>query len=56
MLSNPKLVNTLPFYMAIINGILYNLNVKKKATNPDKMEIKYKLVLNGVTWAALDKI
>ena len=29
---------------------------KKETTNPDEMEIKYKLVLNDMTWAAADDI
>ena len=29
---------------------------KKELTNPEKMDIKYELVLNGTTWAVADKI
>ena len=42
--------------MAKINGIFAKLNFKKEITNPDEMDIKDKLVLNGMTWAAADNI
>ena len=35
---------------------LPNLLRKKKTTNPDKMDIKDKLILNGMTWAVADQI
>ena len=56
MLSKQKHVSTLPSYVAIINVILPNWIKKKKQNNPDKMEIKDELVLNGMTWAALGEI
>ena len=54
MLSNPKYVNILPYCVAITNGIFPKLNFFKEITNPDGMEIKYELVLNGMTWSAVD--
>ena len=56
MLSNPKHVSNIPSYVDIINGIFAKLTLKKETTNPDKMDIKDKLVLRGMTWAASDKI
>ena len=55
IISNPKYVNTLPYYVAIINGIWPNW-VFKKATNPDNMEIKDEIVSRGMAWAAADDI
>ena len=53
MLSNPKHVSNFPSYVAIINGIHPKLTKKK---NPDEMDIKDKLVLNGTTWSAVEEI
>ena len=52
MLYNPKHVSNLPAYVDIINGIFFKLAFKKETTNPDKMDIKDELVLNGMDWAA----
>ena len=35
---------------------IYKLNFLKETTNPDDMEIKDELVLNGMTWAVAYKI
>ena len=48
MLYNPKHVSNLPAYVDIINGIFFKLAFKKETTNPDKMDIKDELVLNGM--------
>ena len=56
MLSNQKHVSTITSYMAIINVIFPKLTFKKETTNPEEMQIKDELVLNGITWAELDKI
>ena len=42
--------------MAIINGILPQLTLKKETTNPDEMKIKGEFVLHRITWAASDWI
>ena len=42
--------------MAIINGILPKLAFKKETTNPDEMEIKAELFLQGMTRSAVDEI
>ena len=55
MLSNQKHVSTLPTYVDIINGIFPN-GIKKETKKPDEMEIKYELVLHGMTWSAADNI
>ena len=55
MLLNHKHVSTLPFYVAIIDGIFKNWQ-KKKKKNLDEMDIKDKIVLNGMTWAESDNI
>ena len=36
--------------------VYYQIDFKKETTNPDEMEIKDDLVLNGMTWAVSDKI
>ena len=56
MLSNEKHVRTLQSYGAIINGIFDKLNLKKETTNPNETNIKYELVLKGMTQAAADEI
>ena len=56
MLSNPKHISTPPFYVDIINGIFPHLIFNKETTNPDEMEIKDNLVLNGMTLAAAEDI
>ena len=56
MLSNPKHVSTLLSCVAIINGIFPKLTFKKEIINPDKIEIKDKLVSHSMTWASADKI
>ena len=55
MILNPKHVSNLPSYINIINGVLPNL-LFKIDKNPDEMEIKDELVLNGTTWTSADKI
>ena len=32
------------------------INLKKETINPEEMDIKYEVVLNGMTWLAADKI
>ena len=32
--------------------VYFQIDLKKETTNPDKMENKYDLILNGITWAA----
>ena len=56
MLLNQKHVSTLQYYGAIINGIFAKLNIKKETINPNEMNIKYELVLQGMTQVAADKI
>ena len=56
LLSNLKHVSTIPYYVAIINGIFPKLTFKKETTNPDGMEIKDELILNGMAWAEADDI
>ena len=56
MLSNPKHVITLPYYVAIINGIFPHRLKEKETTNPYEMEIKYKIFLHKMTWAEADEI
>ena len=56
MLSNQKHVSTIPYYVAIINGIFANSTFKRETTNPYEMDIKDELVLNGMTWSAEDEI
>ena len=56
MISNPKHVSTLPFYVDIMNGIFTNWLLKKETTKPNYMEIKYDLVLNGITCSESDEI
>ena len=34
----------------------FQIDLKKETTNPDTMETKDELVLNGMTWASADKI
>ena len=46
---NPKHVSTIPYYVAIINYIFPNWIFFKETTNPDEMEIKDKLVFDGMT-------
>ena len=36
--------------------VYFQIDLKKETTNPDKMENKYDLILNGITWAAADDI
>ena len=36
--------------------VYFQIYFKKETTQPDKMEIKDKLILNGMTWAAADEI
>ena len=56
MLSNPKHASTLPSYVAIINGFIVKLYIKKETINPDEMKIKDELVLQGMTQAVADEI
>ena len=47
-------------YSSILRGYnkqyIAKLTYKIQTTNPDEMNIKDDIVLNGMTWAALDKI
>ena len=47
-------------YSSILLGYnkwyITKLTLKKETTNPDEMDIKDKLVLNGMTWAAAENI
>ena len=36
--------------------VYFQIDFKKEATNPDKMEIKDELVLHRITWSAANKI
>ena len=42
--------------MAIISYIFPNSLFFKETTNPDKMEIKYELFLNGTNWSSAGEI
>ena len=47
-------------YSSILRGYnkwyIYKLTLKKETINPEEMEIEDELVLNGMNWAAADKI
>ena len=34
--------------------VYLKIDLKKETTNPDEMEIKDELILNGMTWASAD--
>ena len=36
--------------------VYFQIDFKKKKKNPEEMDIKYEVVLNGMTWLAADKI